>query len=255
MAETFTPETWLYIALPLLTILSGFVDSIAGGGGLLVMPALLSAGLPPHLALGTNKAQSLWGTMMACRTYARGGLVHFRKNIPLVIAAFIGSAIGAVAVQTLSSRALEYIVPVCLLALAAYTVLSPRMTDDDAHEVLSRNGYVPVAGGIGFYDGFFGPGTGQFFTASLVALRGYGLTRAAANCKLLNATTNAAALTAFALGGQVLYLLGIAMAAGAMLGGFLGSHFAMRHGARIIRPLMVIASLAMTANLVWKWFG
>ncbi|MFV0643117.1 MAG: TSUP family transporter, partial [Sphingomonadaceae bacterium] len=219
MLESFTPEPWLFMVLPLVALAAGFVDSIAGGGGLLMMPSLLAAGLPPHFALGTNKLQSSWGTMMACRTYWKGGLVHIRGNFPLVMIAFTGAVCGSFAVQQISAQALDYIVPVCLIGVVIYTFFSRRMTDDDAHHILTRRGYAPVAGGIGFYDGFFGPGTGQFFTASLVALRGYGLTRAAANCKLFNLTTNIAALMTFALGGKVLWLLGLCMAVGSMTGG------------------------------------
>ncbi len=237
-----------------VAIFTGFVDSIAGGGGLVMMPALLATGMPPHLALGTNKLQSVFGTSMACRTYWRGGMVQVRENLPLVAIAFVGSVSGAILVQLLAPKVLNYVVPIFLLALAAYVILSPRMTDEDAQQRLTRRGYAPVAGSIGLYDGFFGPGTGQFFTASLVGLRGQGLTRATANTKLFNATTNWAAVAVFALGGKMVWLLGFTMAAGAMLGGFIGSRFAMKHGARIIRPLMIIACLGLTGRLVLGWF-
>ncbi len=251
MVESFTPEMWLLLVLFGVAIVTGFIDSIAGGGGLIMMPALLAAGLPPHMAIGTNKLQSVFGTSTACWSYWRGGLVEIRRNLPLVALVFTGSAIGAVAIQQVSSQMLSYIAPFFLLALAGYVIFSPRMTDADAEERVTRRGYAPVAGGISFYDGFFGPGTGQFFTATLVGLRGYGLTRATANTKLLNATTNWAAVIMFAIGGKMVWLLGLTMAIGAMLGGFLGSRFAMRHGARIIRPLMIAASLGLTGKLIW----
>ena len=111
------------------------------------------------------------------------------------------------------------------------------------------------AGSIGLYDGFFGPGTGSFFTTSLVALRGYGLTRATGVTKLLNFTSNVASVLFFALGGKMLWLLGLCMAAGAMLGGWLGSHSAIRFGARLIRPLLVMISLGLTARLLWGYFA
>ena len=253
--EAFAPDLSTYALLTGVAVLTGFVDAIAGGGGLVMMPALLGAGLPPHLALGTNKLQSVFGTSMACWNYWRGGLVDWRHNWPWVVVAFAGAAMGAWLVQQVSPGALGYVIPVLLLAMAAYVILSPRMTDEDAHIRLTRGKYVPVAGAIGLYDGFFGPGTGQFFTASLVALRGQGRTRATANTKLLNAATNWASVGMFALGGKMVWLLGLSMAGGAMLGGYLGSHFAMRHGARIIRPLMIVASLGLTARLIWGWFA
>ncbi|MGB7408491.1 MAG: TSUP family transporter [Pontixanthobacter sp.] len=251
MIESFTPELWLLATMFGVAILTGFIDSIAGGGGLIMMPSLLAAGLPPHLAIGTNKLQSVFGTSTACWSYHRGGLVEIRRNLWLVALVFIGSAIGALTIQQVSADVLRYVVPFFLVGLAAYVIFSPRMTDADAEERLSRKAYAPVAGGISFYDGFFGPGTGQFFTASLVALRGYGLTKATANAKLFNATTNWAAVIVFALGGKMVWLLGLCMALGAMIGGFIGSRFAMRHGARIIRPLMIAASLGLTGKLIW----
>ncbi len=252
--ESFDVATWLYPTMFAVAIFTGFVDSIAGGGGLVMMPALLATGMPPHLALGTNKLQSVFGTSMACRNYWKGGLVQVRENLPLVALAFLGAVAGALLVQLISPGILTYIVPIFLLILAGYVIFSPKMTDVDAHERLTRTGYAPVAGGIGLYDGFFGPGTGQFFTATLVGLRGQGLIRATANTKFFNAATNWASVIVFALGGKMVWLLGLTMAAGAMLGGYLGSRFAMRHGARVIRPLMIIASLGLTGRLIWGWF-
>jgi uncharacterized membrane protein YfcA len=248
-------EPWLYPLLTGVAVLTGFVDAIAGGGGLIMMPVLLWSGLPPHLALGTNKVQSLAGTSTATRNFIRGGQVDWRANLPSVIVAFAGAAAGSFVVQLVKPEALELIVPVLLLAAAAYIVFSPRMTDDDAQQRLSQGGYAPVGGSIGFYDGFFGPGTGSFFVTSLVALRGLGLTRATGTTKLLNAASNAGSLLVFALGGKVIWLLGLCMAVGAMTGGWLGSHFAMRHGARVIRPLLIVTSLALTARLLWQFFS
>ncbi len=254
MVDGFSPEPWLIAVMTGVAVLTGFVDAIAGGGGLVMMPSLLAAGLPPHLAIGTNKLQSVAGTTTSFRTYWRGGYVDVRKNLPLVALVFAGAASGAYIVQRISSEFLSYVVPILLLAMAAYIILSPRMTDEDARERLSRRGYASVAGSIGFYDGFFGPGTGQFFTTSLVALRGHGLTRAVGNAKLFNATTNWASVIVFALGGKMVWVLGLCMAAGAMLGGYLGSHFAMKYGARVIRPLMIVASLGLTGKLILDWF-
>jgi uncharacterized membrane protein YfcA len=152
-------------------------------------------------------------------------------------------------------RALSLIVPVLLIGVALYTVLSPRMDDGDRHDRVGPRGFLPVAGGVGFYDGFFGPGAGQFYTTTLVALRGMGLTRATGLTKLLNVTSNLASVIVFALGGHVLWLLGLCMGAGAMTGAVIGSHFATRFGARLIRPLLIVVSLALTGRLVWQWFA
>jgi len=245
-------EPWVYAVLTAVAMLAGFVDSIAGGGGLITMPALLSCGIPPLQALGTSKLQSTMGTGVALFNYGRSGLLNWQAHKWNVAAVFAGAAAGALVVQTINVRALAVIIPVLLGAAAVYVLVSPRMTDEDAHQRLSAAGYAPIAAAIGAYDGFFGPGTGSFFTTSLVGLRGYGLTRATALTKLFNSTSNIASLILFVLGGKILWLLGLCMAAGAMTGGWLGSHTAIRFGAKLIRPLLVVISLALTARLLWS---
>ena len=247
-------EPWVYAALGATAVLTGFIDAIAGGGGLITMPALLSAGIPPINALATNKLQSMFGTATAFANYARKGLVDWRAHKGTIALVFAGASIGVIAVQSIDAGALGLIIPLLLVAVALYVLASPRMTDDDAHERIGKRGYGPIAGAIGAYDGFFGPGTGSFFTTTLVGLRGLGLTRATALTKLLNLTSNIASVIFFAIGGQMYWLLGLTMAAGAMLGGWLGSHTAMRFGAAVIRPLLVILSLGLTARLLWTYF-
>ena len=248
-------EPWVYPVLTAVAVLTGFIDAIAGGGGLIMMPALLFVGVPPLNALATNKLQSMFGTATAFANYARKGLVDWRSNWLSVAAIFIAAGAGVIVVQSVGSKALALVIPLLLMAVALYVLVSPRMSDEDAHERVSARGYSPIGALIGFYDGFFGPGTGSFFTTSLVALRGLGLTRATALTKLFNLTSNVAAVLLFALAGQMLWLLGLCMAAGAMLGGWIGSHTAMRFGAGIIRPLLVFLSLALTARLLWSYFA
>ena len=248
-------EPWVYPALTAVAVLTGFIDAVAGGGGLIMLPALLFAGASPIQALATNKLQSVFGTAVATRNYARAGLVNWREHKLTIALVFVGATAGVLLVQSVDPRALGLMIPLLLIAVALYVLLSPRMTDEDAHQRLNERGYAPVGGLIGFYDGFFGPGTGTFFTTSLVALRGYGLTRATAVTKLLNFTSNVASVLFFALGGKMLWLLGLCMAVGAMLGGWLGSHSAIRFGAQLIRPLLVVISLGLTARLLWGYFG
>lgn len=248
-------EPWMYAALTATAVFTGFVDAIAGGGGLIMLPALIFAGLPPHAVLGTNKLQSMCGTTMATWRYHRAGLFKVRPNLWLVAVTFVGAIAGALVIQRFEARVLSLVVPLLLMAVALYTLLSPRMDDHDNPALIGKRGYLPVASGIGFYDGFFGPGTGQFFAASLVGLRGMGLTRATGLTKLLNLTSNVASVIVFALGGQILWLLGLCMAVGAMTGAWLGAHSATRFGARLIRPLLITASLALTGKLIWGWFA
>lgn len=248
-------EPWVYPALTVTAVLTGFIDAVAGGGGLIMLPALLFSGVSPIQALATNKLQSVFGTAVATRNYARAGFVNWRDYKLAMALVFVGATAGVLVVQAIDTRILGLTIPLLLVAVAIYVLVSPRMTDEDAHQRVSERGYSPVGGLIGFYDGFFGPGTGTFFTTSLVALRGYGLTRATAVTKLLNFTSNVASVLFFALGGKMVWLLGLCMAAGAMLGGWLGSHSAIRFGARLIRPLLVVISLGLTARLLWGYFA
>ena len=248
-------EPWAYAALTLVAAVAGFVDSMAGGGGLIVIPAMLFAGVPPLYALGTNKLQSIFGTAVALRNYWRSGLVEWRPNRLTALLAFAGALAGALVVQSIRTNALNLIIPVLLVLSALYILLSPRMTDEDAHHRVTSKGYAPIGAAIGFYDGFFGPGAGTFYTTTLVALRGYGLTKATALAKLVNVASAVASLVLFALGGHLAWLLGLCMAAGAMAGGWLGSHSALKFGAKLIRPLLVTISLALTARLLWGYFA
>lgn len=247
-------EPWTYLGLAVVAAAAGFVDSVAGGGGLITIPALLFAGVPPISALGTNKLQSVFGTSVALGNYCRSGLVEWRPNRLSTLLVLIGAIGGALTVQQLQSRTLNLVVPVLLLAAALYVLVSPRMTDEGARHRVTFNGYAPVGAAIGFYDGFFGPGAGTFYSTTLVGLRGYGLTKATALTKLFNLTSALASLVMFALGGHLLWLLGLCMAIGAMVGGWLGSHSALRFGARLIRPVLVAISLALTARLLWTYF-
>ncbi len=248
-------EPWLYPALSAVGVVAGFIDAVAGGGGLIMVPALLYAGLPPHVVLGTNKLQSMCGTGMATWRYRRAGLFRIGPNKVLAGVTFAGAMAGSLVIQRFDAHILSLVVPVLLMAVALYTVFSPRMDDSDSHGHLSERGYLPVAAGVGFYDGFFGPGAGQFYATTLVGLRGMGLTKATGLTKLMNVTSNVASVIVFGLGGQVLWLLGLCVAAGAITGAWIGSHTATRFGARLIRPLLVVVSLSLTAKLIWAWFA
>lgn len=255
MIDPVTLDLWFYPALTCVAVLSGFIDSVAGGGGLVMIPVLLSTPLPPHVVLGTNKIQSTCGTTMATWRYHKAGLFSFRKSAPTAAVVFAAAMAGSLAIQRLSGDVLKLVVPALLIAVALYTLLSRRMSDEDRHGHLSERGYMPVSAGIGFYDGFFGPGAGQFFATSLVGLRGLGLTRATGLTKFLNVTSNMASVIVFTSGGQAMWSLGLCMGAGAMTGAWIGSHYATKFGARVIRPLLVVVSIGLTARLVWGWFS
>lgn len=241
-----------YAILTLVAFVAGFIDAIAGGGGLLTVPAMLSAGIPPIATLATNKLQSSFSSGTATWSFSARGMIDWRSYWPQVVVILILSGIGAHVVQSIKTDVLNLIVPGLLIAVAAYVLLSPRMSDEDAHHRLSRNAYLPVGGAIGFYDGFFGPGTGSFFATSLVSLRGLGLIRATAHTKAFNFASNVGSLIVFLVGGHALILLGLCMAIGSASGAYTGSHTAMRFGAKVIRPVLVTISLALTAKLLWQ---
>ncbi|WP_395670562.1 TSUP family transporter [Phenylobacterium sp.] len=233
-----------------VAVAAGFVDAIAGGGGLLTVPALLAAGLPPVAAIATNKVQSCCGTAAATFNFWRAGRIDFNLLRWPLLGSFLGSAIGGLLLTIADPAFLALVLPLLLVAVAAYFLFGPRASDEDIRARLTPAAFALVAAGVGFYDGFFGPGAGSFFALGLVTLMGMGLTRATAHTKALNFTSNIVSVVIFGLGGHVVWGLGLMMAVGQVAGGWLGSHTAMRFGPRVIRPLLVIVCLAMVAKLL-----
>lgn len=246
-----TIDPFLLLSLGGVGLVAGFVDAIAGGGGLIALPALLSAGIPPIAAFGTNKVQSVIGTGMAAITYWRKGFVALRELLPAIAATYVMSFIGAWLVKSVDIGFLTLAAPALLILIALYFALAPRLSDADRHARLNPALFVPVMGGlIGFYDGVFGPGTGSFLTVGFVTLFGLGLTRAAGHTKVLNLTSNIGALTLFIPTGNVVWPIALAMAAGQFIGGYLGAMTGIRFGARLIRPLVVLVSIALAVRLL-----
>lgn len=229
---------------------AGLVDSIAGGGGLLSIPVLFAVGIPPILALGTNKLQGGLGTAMATWRFHRAGLIDWRALFPALVLIGVGAVLGAWLVQSLPTATVKLVVPFLMIGAIGYFLLSPRMTDADSPARLSLTAYAPIAGAIGVYDGFFGPGTGSFLAASLVALAGVGLSRATGQTKALNLISNVAAGALFIAAGKILWAVALIMGLTNIAGAWIGSHFALRHGARLIRPLLVLVSIGLTVKIV-----
>jgi uncharacterized membrane protein YfcA len=241
----------LLIGLAGVGVFAGFVDAIAGGGGLVAIPVLLSLGLPPVAAFATTKVQSATGTMIAAATYWRGGFINLGALWPTMLVAFAGSFAGSCAVKQIETGILRFLVPLALIVIAAYFTFAPRLTDADSHARLRFAVFAPVMGmTIGFYDGIFGPGTGSFLTMGFVALFGFGVTRAAANTKLVNLMSNLGSLAMFVPAGDVLWPAAIAMAAGQIAGGYIGARAGIRFGAKLIRPLVVGVSVVLALRLL-----
>ena len=231
--------------------IAGFVDAIAGGGGLLTIPALMWAGLPPLQVLGTNKLQAVFGSFAATLNFVRKGEIRLKEMAVSVALTFLGSTTGTLTVQHIDTSLLQQLLPILLIAFALYFLFSPRVGDIDAHRRIGIHLFALTAGfGIGFYDGFFGPGTGSFFAFAFVALLGFNLRKATAHAKLLNFTSNFASLLAFMIAGHLVWTIGLAMAAGQFVGSWIGSHMVLKHGTQLVRPLLVIVSLSMAAKLL-----
>jgi len=242
------------LALALVALAAGTLDAIAGGGGLLTLPALLWAGLPPHLALGTNKGQSVFGSFASLTRYARGGLVDRDRAILAFPAGLVGSLAGAALVLAVPPASLRPII-VVLLAAAALFIGLRRPSPAAGPAALTPRGAavrtVLLAVAVGGYDGFFGPGTGTFLIVGFVALLGDGPARASAEAKVVNFASNLAAVALFAARGVVVWEIALPMAAGQLAGGWLGAHLALRRGDVLVRRAVVLTALAVAARLAW----
>ena len=248
--------SWIHPALFAVGAVAGFVDAIAGGGGLLTVPALLAAGLPPQVALGTNKFQSSCGTALATWNYARSGLIDLGRWIPGIMATFGAAVAGAWVVTLIDPSQLRRIIPIALGVIAVYTALKPDLGSTQRPSRLSAAPFGILMGLVlGFYDGFLGPGTGSFWMIACVLLHGLDLRGATGVTKAMNLTSNLASLGFFLAAGKVDFLIGALMAAGQLVGAYFGSHLAIRDGARVIRPVFLTVVFALAAKLAWDAFS
>ena len=247
--ETLTFE--LVALLMAVSLVAGFVDAIAGGGGLLTVPALLASGLPPAQALATNKLQGSFGSLSAALHFVRAGMVSLREMRLAIVCTFVGAAAGALAVQVLPREALARVVPLLLVFAVVYFVFSPRVSDLHGERRVGDATFALLVGTlVGFYDGFFGPGTGSFFVIAFIALLGMSVRAATARTKVLNFTSNFAALLLFVAGGKAVWSVGLPMALGQFVGGRLGAGVVIGHGARVVKPVLVVVSLLMTVKVL-----
>ncbi|MCY0147727.1 TSUP family transporter [Hoeflea sp. G2-23] len=241
----------LTVLLFAAAFLAGFVDSIAGGGGLIALPAMLLVGFSPVEALGTNKLQGLFGSGSATVAYARKGHVDLKTQIGPAVLAAAGSAIGAMLATLIPGELFRAFLPFLLIVIALYFGIKPNMGDIDRARRLSPFLFglmiVPM---VGFYDGLFGPGAGSFYMLAFVALAGFGLLKATAHTKLLNFASNIGGFAVFAFVGVISWKIGLMMGAAQFAGAQVGSRLAMKNGAKIIKPLLVITCVALAAKLL-----
>jgi uncharacterized protein len=240
--------------LAAVALAAGVVDAIAGGGGLVTVPALLAVGLPPHLAIATNKGQSVFGSFAALLRFSHGGLVdpaRAKVTFPLGI---VGSLAGAALVLAVPPATLRPVVVVLLAAVAVFVGVRrapPPRLEDAPPRPHARAIAGAAALAIGAYDGFFGPGTGTFLIVAFVGLLGDGLAHASASAKVVNFASNLAALVLFAARGAVVWRIALPMAVAQLLGGWLGAHLAVRRGDVLVRRVVVAVALAAAVKLAW----
>lgn len=249
-------ELWHFPLLFIVGLIAGTVDAIAGGGGLITLPALLTLGLPVPVAFGTNKLQSSFGSVSASRHFIHEGAVSLRECRLGIVMTLIGALLGTFAVQQINTGILAAIVPWMLAAILVYTLLKPAAgLKEHAPRLSATTFFVGFGLGLGFYDGFFGPGVGSFWAISLVLVQGRTFAGATAVTKIMNATSNLASLALFAIGGHIHYGAGLAMAAGQLLGGRLGAGLVVTRGARFVRPIFIVMAAATLTRLLWLRYG
>ncbi len=244
-----------YWQLPVLFatgLTAGFVDSIAGGGGLITLPVLLSLGVQPQHALGTNKLQSTFGSASAAAHYAAAKTVALRDCVRGFTFTLAGAALGAIVVQQVDPSFLKRAIPVLLILVAGYLLIKPSLGTQDVHPHMARGWFDLLFGLIlGFYDGFFGPGTGTFWAMAYMVGLGFNMTRATSYTKVMNFASNLGSLVFFLMGRKVYWVMGLTMGVGQLLGARLGAQMVIVRGTRLIRPIFLAVVMALTIKLLY----
>lgn len=235
--------------------LASFVDSIAGGGGLISVPAYFMIGFPPHFTLGTNKFSATCGTLVSTLRFAKSGKTDNNILKILLPFSFLGGATGVYIVLLVDSAILKPLVLVMILAVGLYSFFAKSVGIEDNFTGPTKE--TLIIGSIfafvmGFYDGFFGPGAGSFIIFGLIKIYGFDFVRASGNAKAMNFISNFTSLIMFAIGGKIYYIMGIPMAIFMVFGAYVGSRLAIKKGAKIIRPIFIIMSLGVAAKMIYE---
>lgn len=247
----------LLLFLFIIAFVAGFLDTLAGGGGLISLPALIISGVPPLSALGTNKLQGSMGTATATYMMLRTKEVYWENVKYLMLSAFLGSLLGTIAVQFIDTKVLDFVIPTVLLLIAGYFIVVPQLNSEESKPRISKSTYqkiiVPT---IGWYDGMFGPGTGSFYALSGMSLRGHGLINATAVAKTLNFSTNIASLFIFVMAGKVIWVIGMVMMVGQFAGAWGGSRSLLKINPQYLRILVVVMCMGMLCKYAFSmgWF-
>ncbi|SHK02944.1 hypothetical protein SAMN02745248_01588 [Hathewaya proteolytica DSM 3090] len=236
--------------------IAAFVDSIAGGGGILSLPAFLMTGIPAHKALGTNKFCATSGSLTSSLKFIKERKVDFSILKYLIPFTFMGAALGVTAVSYIPSDFLKPLILILIIFIGVYTIFSKNLGQINKNLELTKKRItigILFAFIIGFYDGFFGPGTGSFLVFGLIKIFGEDFTIATGNAKVLNFVSNVCSFILFAIKGQILYTYAIPVAIFMMMGAHLGSKLAIKNGAKFIKPIFVTMSMAVAIKLVYPF--
>ncbi len=234
----------------LVAIIAGWVDTISGGGGLISLPALILLGLPPAAALATNKLQGSSGTLCASWHFIKNGTIRVRSVLRILLTIFIGATLGTYLILKIGNAYLIKFLPFLLLAIGIYVLVAKNLDDVTRKSRISLRTFTLIpAPFLGFYDGFFGPGTGSFMILALARLRGKGLSEATAYAKLFNFVSNFSSLCYFVAFGTVYWYLGAVMIVGQIIGASVGVHVVVKKGSRVIKPMVVLTCFAMAFRM------
>lgn len=243
------------VLLAVFGFIAAFIDSTVGGGGLISLPALLGLGMPPYLALGTNKLAGTISSATSSYTFIKNG--KFDKKLMLILfpVSLIGAYFGAKTVLFVPQEFLKFLVVIMMALIFVYTLFNKRFGQDSNYKGLTKFTLgigIPFTFLIGFYDGFFGPGTGSFFVFLMVLLFGYDFVIAAGNGRILNLASNISALFVFTMEGKVVFMTGLIMGIAMLLGANLGAKMAIKTGVRYVRPLFLIVSITLIVKMVYE---
>lgn len=242
-----------YLIVCPLVFLAGLIDSIAGGGGLISLPAYLIAGVPPHIALGTNKTSSSMGTVVSAAKLAKNGFVDRRTAVPGGLCAVAGAIAGATISLYVEDTVITHMMIVILPVVAFYVLRSRTLGESEKTGTLTGGRLIGAVCGIGLvmgiYDGFYGPGTGTFLLLLLTGLAHLDTRRAAGTTKVMNLSSNLAALTTFLINGKVYYSLGLVSGLFCIAGHYIGSSLVVRGGRRVVRPMILVVLCILFGKL------
>ncbi len=246
----------LLIICPLIFI-AGFIDAVAGGGGLISLPAYIFAGVPIHIAYGTNKFANCIGTSVASVKFFKSGNIKVKPGIISAVGALIGSWIGAQLVVLLDEKYLKYSLIIILPIVAVFLLFNRNFGQENNTKDLKVNKiYVSsfvIGLIIGAYDGFFGPGTGTFLVLAFTSICGFSIITSSGNAKMVNLASNLAALIVYLLNGKVNFSIGIPAAICAVLGNYLGAQLAIKNGIKFIKPVMVFVIILLFSKVIYEF--